>query len=206
MTDSEKSGVRINALMNELDRLQYEIRKKKMLIRLFVSVTVLAILILVAAFCNSSEFDSKDMIQVSRGNQELVKERILVNSKHKSFQLVFGNLNQYPLARFFSEKDAVDFNEEVKKLHLPETHIHVDSMKGKERVLAVSSNYRYYIQFGIFKKKLIPDLPENMVYLHQLQENNLYKYRLGPFARANQAKELVNEIKLKDYLIVEVSN
>ncbi|RXQ96478.1 SPOR domain-containing protein [Ancylomarina salipaludis] len=206
MTDSEKSGVRINALMNELDRLQYEIRKKKMLIRMIVSVTVLAILILVAAFSNRSKFDSRDMIQVNRENNELVKERVHINSQHKSFQLVFGDLNQYPLARFFNEKDAVDFQEEIKKLHLPETHIHVDTLSGKERVLSVSSNYRYYIQFGIFKKKLIPDLPDNMVYLHQINETNLYKYRLGPFSKTKQAEELINKLKLKDYLIVEVSN
>jgi len=205
MTDPEKSNVRIQALLNELDRLQFEIKKKKVLIRLIVSVIVFAIIIVVAAFSNSTYVDTQNTIQVKRGNNAIVKERTPVNPHVKCYELVFENLNRYPLARFLNKEKALSFQEEIKKLHLPKTSISIDSIDGKERVLAISSNYRYYVQVGIFKNQLISDLPENMVYLHQIKDKNLYKYRLGPFTKSIQAKRLVKHLKLKDYLIVEVS-
>lgn len=206
MTDSEKSNVRIQALLNELDRLQFDIKKKKVLIRLIVSVIVFAIIIVIAAFSNRAEVDNQNTLQVKRGNNAIVKERTPASTQVKYYELVFENLNQYPLARFYSEVEANRFQKEVKKLHLPDTYIHLDSLEGKERVLSVSSNYRYYIQFGIFKKKLISSLPDNMIYLQQLKDKDLYKYRLGPFSHSAKAKSLVKDLKLKDYLIVEVSN
>ncbi len=206
MTDSEKSNVRIQALLNELDRLQFEIKKKKVIIRLIVSITVLAVIIVVAAFNKKTNINIHNTLQVKRGDNAIVKESGSVNAKFKYYELCFEKFNQYPIARFFSENEAISFQQKIKKLDLPETHIHIDSLQGKERVVAISANYRYYIQVGIFKKQLLTDLPENMVYLHQIKDKNLYKYRIGPFTKSTQAKNLIKTLDLKDYLIVEVSN
>ena len=206
MGEKENSGVRINALLNELDRLQSEVRKKKVLIRIIASSIVFVTLVVVGFLYQIGDYKAGDTIHVERGSDVLVKDMPIVQAKIKNYQVVFENFDHYPLARFFSEEEAASFQKEIKRLHLPSTHIHVDSLSGKEKVLAISSNYRYYIQFGIFRNKLISNLSENMIYLHQIKDKELYKYRLGPFTRSTQAKDLVKDLKLKDYLIVEVSN
>jgi len=205
MGDKDNSKIRINALLKELDRQQLEVKKKKNLIRVIVSVIILVSLVTFSFVYKNSDNNESPMIQVERRGGGLVKDEVLVKKQVKTFQLVFENFNQYPLARFFNEKEALSFQQEIKKLNLPNTLIHIDSLKGKERVLAVSSNYRYYIQFGIFRKQLLSDQPDNMIYLHQLKDKNLYKYRLGPFAKSSIAQDLVEDINLTDYLIVEVS-
>ncbi|WP_372639832.1 hypothetical protein [Ancylomarina sp.] len=206
MGSQENSQVRINALLKELDRQQLEVKKKKNLIRGIVAVITLGSLIAFGFLYKNADDDKSPAIQVERSGGDIVKEEKVIARQVKTYQLVFENLNQYPLARFFNEKEALSFQQEIKKLRLPATFIYNDSLEGKERVLTISSNYRYYIQFGIFKYQLIPDLADNMIYLHQLKDKNLFKYRLGPFARSAQAENLVKELKLKDYLIVEVSN
>lgn len=206
MGSEENSQIRIEALLKELDRQQLEVKKKKTLIRGISVGLILVSLVTFSLVYKSSKFDKSQFIQTERNVGEIVKEKKIVPKQVKSFQLVFENINQYPLARFFSEKEALTFQNEIKNLHLPKTKIIVDSLKGKERVLAISSNYRYYIQFGIFKKKLLSSLPDNMIYLHQLRDKELFKYRLGPFAKSTQAEKFINDINLTDYLIVEVSN
>ncbi|MCZ4693305.1 SPOR domain-containing protein [Ancylomarina euxinus] len=206
MGSQEDSQVRINALLKELDRQQLEVKKKKNLIRLIVSVTILVSLAVFSFVYKKTNLDKSQVIQVERSGGDIVKEKTPITKQVKTYQLVFENLNQYPLARFFSEKEALAFQKQIQKLQLPTTYIHIDSLEGKERVLTISLNYRYYIQFGLFKNQLIPDLADNMVYLHQLKDKNLFKYRLGPFAHSAQAEHLVKDLKLKDYLIVEVSN
>ncbi|MGZ2368832.1 SPOR domain-containing protein [Ancylomarina sp. YFZ004] len=205
MGDKENSKIRINALLKELDRQQLEVKKKKNLIRVIVSVIVVVSLVTFSVVYKKSDSHKSPIIQVERKGGDIVKEEKLVKKQVKTFQLVFENFNQYPLARFFSENEALSFQQEINKLNLPKTLIHIDSIKGKERVLTISSNYRYYIQFGIFRKQLLSDLPENMIYLHQIKGENLYKYRLGPFAKSSQANNLVKKLNIKDYLIVEVS-
>lgn len=206
MTDSENSGVRIKALLNELDRLQYEIRKKKLLIRVIASTVVFGTFAAIVFLYNLSNYNASDTIHVKRGSDVVVKDKPLVLPKIKSYQLVFENFSHYPLARFFTYKEALVLQEEIKNFDLPATHIEVDSLSSRERVLAISSNYRYYIQFGIFKHKLISHLPEDLIYLHQINDKGCYKYRLGPFTRSTQAKDLVKVLNLKDYLIIEVCN
>ena len=206
MSSQENSKTRINALLKELDRQQQEVKKKKILIRVIVSVIVLVFLITFGILYNKADGTKTMTIQVERNDGDIVKEEPVVKKQIKTFQLVFDSLNQYPLARFLNKEKALSFQEEIKSLHLPKTNIIVDSIDGKERVLAISANYRYYVQVGIFNKQLFSDLPENMVYLHQIKDNNRYKYRIGPFAKTIQAKKLVKTLKLKDYLIVEVSN
>lgn len=205
MGSQENSQVRINALLKELDRQQLEVKKKKNLIRVIVSVIILGSLVAFSFIYKNTDSDKSQVIQVERSGGDIVKEKKNIAKQVKTYQLVFENLNQYPLARFFSENEALSFQQEIQKLQLPTTIIHIDSLEGKERVMTISSNYRYYIQFGIFKNQLIPDLADNMVYLHQLKDKNLFKYRLGPFAHSAQAENLVKDLKLKDYLIVEVS-
>ena len=206
MGEKENSGIRIKALLNELDRQQSEVRKKKKLIRIIVSSIAFVTLVTIGFLFHINDNFANETIHVVRGSDMLVKDMPKVQTKINSYQVVFENFAHYPLARFFSEKEAKGFQKEIKKLHLPTTLIHVDSLSGKEKVLAISSNYRYYIQFGIFRNKLISISPENMVYLHQIKDKELYKYRLGPFTRGAQAKHLVKDLSLKDYLIVEVSN
>lgn len=206
MNDSEKSGVRIKALLKELDRLQYEIRKKKLLIRITVGAVVIGAFVFMVFLYNLGVHNGSDTIHVKRGNDVVVKDKPRVPKKVKRYQLVFDNFSHYPLARFFTKNEALVLQEEIKSFDLPATHIEVDSLAVKERVLAISSNYRYYIQFGIFQHKIISHLPEDLIYLHQIKDKNLYKYRLGPFTRSSQAKNLVKELKLKDYLIIEVCN
>ena len=205
MANLDNSKVRIKALLKELDRLQHEVRKKRTFIRAIMAVIILLSVVTCSFFYKQSTDFKSQAIQVKRNDGDLVKKEILKPKFLKIYQLVFDSLNQYPLARFINKDKAFSFQEEIKKLHLPKTHIIIDSLDGKERVLTISSNYRYYIQFGIFKTQLFSDLPENMIYLHQIKDKNHYKYRLGPFAKSNQAKKLVHDLKLKDYLIVEVS-
>jgi len=205
MGNLENSKVRIKALLKELDRLQLEVRKKKTLIRVTIAVIILLSVVTCSFFYKQTTDLKSQPIQVKRNDGDLVKNENPKPKFLKTYQLVFDSLNQYPLARFINKEKAYSFQEEIKKLHLPQTHINIDSLDGKERVLTISSNYRYYIQFGIFKTQLFSDLPENMIYLHQIKDKNLYKYRLGPFTKINQAKNLVHDLKLKDYLIVEVS-
>lgn len=205
MNNQEKSKIRINALLKELDRQQLEVRRKKNLIRVIVSVIVL-VCVVTFSFVYKKPNDVKSKpIQVKRNDGDIVKNETLKYKQLKTYQLVFDGLNQYPLARFLNEEKALSFQEEIKKLHLPKTYINIDSLDGRERILAISSNYRYYVQVGIFRKQLISDLPDNMVYLHQIKDQNLYKYRIGPFAKSIQAKDLVKNLGLKDYLIIEVS-
>ena len=204
MGSHENSQIRINALLKELDRQQLEVKKKKDLIRVIVLVIILAS-VATCSFVYNNDKNKTEVSQVIRKSDSIVKPVIIEPKQVKTYQLVFENLNQYPLARFFNEKEALSFQEEIKSLHLPKTRIHVDSLDGKERVLTISSNYRYYIQFGIFKKQLISALPERMVYLHQLKDKDLFKYRLGPFAMSTKAEKLVRDLKIKDYLILEVS-
>ncbi len=205
MGDQKNSDIRIKALLKELDRQQLEVKKKKNVIRLIVAVISFVFLITFAAVYSNLKMSKDQIIHVERNDGDLVKEEKVVPKKIQIYQLVFKNFNQYPLARFFNEKDALSFQSEMLKLQLPKTFIHTDSLDGKERVLTISSNYRYYIQFGIFKHKLLPDLSKNMIYLHQINDKDLFKYRLGPFAKNSQAEKLVKDLKLKDYLIVEVS-
>ncbi len=205
MSSKENSKIRINALLKELDRQQLEVRKKKNLIRVIVAVIILASVVTFSFFYKNSDKRVSPIVQVERKDGDLVKKEDVKPKLLKTYQLIFDGLNQYPLARFIDKEKALSFQKEIKKLHLPKTFISIDSIDGKERVLAISSNYRYYVQVGIFKNQLIPDLPENMVYLHQIEDKNLYKYRLGPFTKSIQAKNLVKDLKLKDYLIVEVS-
>lgn len=205
MGNLESSKVRIKALLKELDRLQLEIRTKKIWIRVIIAVIILVTVVICCLFYNQTEDLKPQPIQVKRNDGDLVK-----NEKPKSkfstvYQLVFDSLNEYPLARFIDKEKAFSFQEEIKSLRLPKTHINIDSLDGKEKILALSLNYRYYIQVGTFRKQLISDLPDNMVYLHQIKARNLYRYRLGPFAKRIQAKNLVADLNLKDYLIVEVS-
>jgi len=206
MTDSEKSHVRTKALLNELDRLQYEIRKKKLFIRITVAAVFFGAFAVMGFLYNMDEYNGSDTIHVKRGSDVVVKDKPFVLPKVKTYKLVFENFNHYPLARFFTKEEALVLQDEIKNLDLPATHIEVDSLSAKERVLAISSNYRYYIQFGIFQHKLISHLPEDLIYLHQIKDKNLYKYRLGPFTRSSQAKKLVKDLNLKDYLIIEVCN
>lgn len=206
MSSQENSKTRINALLKELDRQQLEVRKKKTLIRVIVSVIVFVFFIMVVFFYNKTDDMESKPIQVKKVDGDVVKKEKLVKKYVETFQLAFDSLNQYPLAHFLNKEDALSFQEEIKSLHLPKTNIIVDSIDGRERVLAISANYRYYVQIGIFNKQLFSDLPENMVYLHQIKDQNRYKYRIGPFAKTIQAKNLVKNLKLKDYLIVEVSN
>jgi hypothetical protein len=206
MSSQENSKTRINALLKELDRQQLEVKKKKILIRVILSVIVLVLLITFSILYNKTDGTKAKAIQVERNDGDVVKEEPVMKKQIKTFQLVFDSLNQYPLARFLNKEKALSFQEEIKSLHLPKTNLIVDSIVGKERVLAISANYRYYVQVGIFNKQLFSDLPENMVYLHQIKDKNRYKYRIGPFAKTIQAKRLVKTLKLKDYLIVEVSN
>ncbi len=206
MSSQENSKTRINALLKELDRQQLEVRKKKTLIRVIVSVIVFVFFIMVVFFYNKTDDIEFKPIQVKKVDGDVVKKEKLVKKYVETFQLAFDSLNQYPLAHFLNKEDALSFQEEIKSLHLPKTNIIVDSIDGRERVLAISANYRYYVQIGIFNKQLFSDLPENMVYLHQIKDQNRYKYRIGPFAKTIQAKNLVKNLKLKDYLIVEVSN
>lgn len=205
MSSQENSKIRIKALLKELDRQQLEVRKKKNLIRVIIVAIVLGSLVVFSIAYKQNTDVKPQIIQVKRTNGDIIKADVLQTKSLKIYQLVFNNLNQYPLARFLSREEALSFQEEIKKLHLPKTYINADSLDGKERVLAISSNYRYYVQVGIFKKQLIPDLPDNLVYLHQIKDKNLYKYRLGPFAKSAQARNLVKDLNLKDYLIVEVS-
>ena len=206
MGSQENSQVRIKALLKELDRQQLEVKKKRNLIRIIVSFIILVSFVAFGFIYKNTNYDKSWGTQVERSGGDIVKEEKPIAKQVKTYQLVFENLNQYPLARFFSEKEALSFQQEIQKLQLPTTFIHIDSLEGKERVLTISSNYRYYIQFGIFKNQLIPDLADNMVYFHQLKDKNLFKYRLGPFAHNAQAENLVKDLELKDYLIVEVSN
>ncbi|MRT91650.1 SPOR domain-containing protein [Ancylomarina sp. 16SWW S1-10-2] len=206
MGNLENSKVRIKALLKELDRLQLEVRKKKTFIRVIIAVLILLSVVTCSFFYTHIDEVKPKPIQVKRNDGDMVKKANDKPQFLKIYQLAFDSLNQYPLARFINKEKAFSFQEEIKTLHLPKTHINMDSLDGKERVLAISSNYRYYIQVGIFKTQLFSDLPENMVYLHQIKDKNLYKYRLGPFTKIGQAKHLVRDLNLKDYLIVEVSN
>ncbi len=205
MSSQENSKTRIKALLKELDRQQLEVRKKKNLIRIIVSVIILVFAVSFTFVYRKSAENAKPIVQVERKGGDLVNKESLKPKFIKTYQLVFDSLNQYPLARFLNKEKALSFQQEIKKLHLPKTTISIDSLDGKERVLAISSNYKYYVQVGVFKKQLIPDLPENMIYLHQIKDKNLYKYRLGPFTKSVQARKLVKFLQLKDYLIVEVS-
>jgi len=204
-SSQENSKIRIKALLKELDRQQLEVRKKKNLIRVIVSAIILGSFVAFGFAYKQTEDVKPQTIQVKRNDGDFVKNKNLKPKLLKVYKLVFDSLNQYPLARFLSMEEALSFQDEIKTLHLPKTLINIDSLDGKERVLAISSNYRYYIQFGLFKKQLFSDLPDNMVYLHQIKGKNLYKYRLGPFAKSIQARNLVKHLNLKDYLIVEVS-
>jgi len=206
MSSQENSKIRIKALLKELDRQQLEVKKKRNLIRVIVTVIVLVSLVTFSFVYIRTDDHKANAIQVKRESGDLVKKVVPVKKQIKTFQLVFDSLNQYPLARFLNKEKALSFQKDMKSLNLPNTYLKIDSLDGKERVLAISSNYRYYIQVGIFKKQLLPDLPKNMVYLHQIKDKNLYKYRIGPFTKSNQAKNLVKNLNLKDYLIVEVSN
>ena len=206
MSSKENSKIRINALLRELDRQQLEIRKKKNLIRVIVFAIIFVFVVTFGFIYKESIKNTKRIVPVERKEVEFVKKKKLKPKYIKTYQLVFDSLGQYPLARFLNIEQALSFQKEIKKLHLPKTNLSIDSLDRNERILAVSSNYRYYIQIGIFRKQLISDLPENMVYLHQIKDKNLYKYRIGPFAKSIQAKKLVEQLNLKDYLIVEVSN
>ena len=205
MSSKDNSKIRINALLKELDRQQLEVKKKKNLIRVIVSVIIIVTVVTFSFVYTKSTGNTEPIVQVERNDGDLVKKENLKPELLKTYQLIFDGLNQYPLARFIDKEKALSFQEEIKKIHLPKTSISIDSIDGKERVLAISSNYRYYVQVGIFMNQLIPHLPENMVYLHQTKDKNLYKYRLGPFTKSTQAKRLVKHLNLKDYLIVEVS-
>ncbi|MDE5420983.1 SPOR domain-containing protein [Ancylomarina sp. DW003] len=205
MGSQENSQIRIKALLKELDRQQLEVKKKKSLIRVIVGAIILTSLVIFSFVYKDTGSAVSKTIQVEREGGEIVKEEKLLPKNVKTFLLVFKDKNQYPLARFFSENEASLFQNDLKKLQLPNTIIQIDTLGGKERVVEISSNYRYYIQFGIFKNRILSDLPDNMIYLHQLKDKNLYKYRLGPFAKSSQAKNLVKDLKLKDYLIVEVA-
>lgn len=205
MGSQENSQIRIKALLKELDRQQLEVKKKKSLIRVIVGAIILTSLVVFSFVYKDTGSAVSKTIQVEREGGEIVKEEKLLPKNVKTFLLVFKDKSQYPLARFFSESEASLFQNDLKRLQLPNTIIQVDTLGGKERVVEISSNYRYYIQFGIFKNRILSDLPDNMIYLHQLKDKNLYKYRLGPFAKSSQAKNLVKDLKLKDYLIVEVA-
>jgi hypothetical protein len=205
MSSKENSKIRINALLKELDRQQLKVRKRNNLIRVIVAVVILVSVVTFSFFYKNSDKSVNPIVQVERKDGDLVKKEDLKPKFIKTYKLIFDGLNQYPLAYFIDKEKALSFQEGIKILHLPKTYISIDSSGGKERVLAISSNYRYYVQVGIFKNQLIPDLPQNMVYLHQIKDMNLYKYRLGPFSTSTQAKKLVKHLKLKDYLIVEVS-
>ena len=205
-SSQENSKIRIKALLKELDRQQLEVRKKKNLIRVIVSVIMLGSFVAFGFAYKQTEDVKSQSIQVKRVDAGVVKNEDLKPELLKVYKLVFDNLNQYPLAHFLDKEKVLSFQEEIKSLHLSKTNIIVDSIDGKERVLAISANYRYYVQVGIFNKQLFSDLPDNMVYLHQIKDKNRYKYRIGPFSKTIQAKKLVKTLKLKDYLIVEVSN
>ncbi len=204
MNSQDNSKIRIKALLKELDRQQLEVKKKNILIRIIVA-SVLLVCLIAFGFIYKKIYTEAEPTLFEEASTNVVEDSVLFKKELRRFQLVFDSLNQYPLARFLDKEEALAFQEELKSLHLPKTNIKVDTLNEKERVLAISSNYRYYIQIGIFKKQLLPDLPENMVYLQQVKDKDLYKYRIGPFATSDRAMNLVEILDLKDYLILEVS-
>ncbi len=115
MSSKENSKIRINALLKELDRQQLEVRKKKILIRVIVSVIILVSVVTFSFVYRGSVKNTKPVVQVERKEGDLVKKENLKPKLIKTYQLVFDSLNQYPLARFLNMEKAFSFQEEIKK-------------------------------------------------------------------------------------------